>query len=113
MNTHPLLANLNLLKEHIWTTNLSDTDFEACKKMAAEVSSELEVYQALAATAKWLCETNTEKEGYKKLCAAHRNRITNVLKEVHSDRPGSMLDSRHSGNLMSKHLCLSEHHALC
>jgi hypothetical protein len=81
------LANLSLLKERIWTTDLSDREFERCKNIAAELMAELEVYEALADTTRWLCTTNTVNKGYKKSCAARRSRISKVLKEVQCDLP--------------------------
>lgn len=85
MHPHQLLANLSLVTEQLWQTSLGDTDLHSLKKMAAKLSSEVEVYETLTTTTRWLCEPNKKKEGYQKLCTAHKNRITKVLKDVHGD----------------------------
>jgi hypothetical protein len=87
MPAHQLLANLGQLKELIWTTNFDDTEFKLCKDIAAELTAELEVYEAFAGTTKWLHTTKTKDKGFKKICAARKTRISKVVKAVQPGPP--------------------------
>jgi hypothetical protein len=87
MHANQLITTLSQVKERIWTTNLGNTDLEILKRLVTELSSELEVHGAFEKTTAWLCETNQGKKGYKKLCAAHKNRIVSIVREVHGGGP--------------------------
>jgi hypothetical protein len=87
MHANQLITILSQVKERIWTTNLGNTDLGMLKRLVTELSSELEVHGAFEKTTGWLCETNHERKGYKKLCAAYKNRIASTIKEVHGGGP--------------------------